>query len=105
MDENLEKDIQESLDDRARIEKELAEREKKDLKIISRFCAENNSADMYNILTLLEKYNGIADHDKRTVEDFRQSYPGKLTVKLISMFNDVKDIYSRYLESGGEENG
>ncbi len=104
MDENLERQFQESEADWAEIEKAKAEREKKDRKIISKFCAENTQADMFQVLELLEKYNGMPQHDKDIVDEFRKCYPSNLTVKLIHSFLDVTDIYSRYLESGGNEN-
>lgn len=104
MDENLEKQFQESESDWAEIEKLKAEREKKDKKIISQFCASNKQADMVRILELLEKYNGMPSHDTEIVNEFRKCYPKNLSVKLIHNFLDVKDIYSQYLESGGDDN-
>ena len=104
MDEKLEMQFQESEADWAEIEKLTAEREKKDKRIISEFCASNKQADMVRILDLLEKYNGMAEHDKKIVNEFRKCYPKDLSVKIIHNFLDVKDIYSRYLESGGDDN-
>ncbi|MBD5395897.1 MAG: hypothetical protein HDR71_16920 [Lachnospiraceae bacterium] len=103
MDENLEKQFQESEAEWAEIEEKKAIREKKDKRIISMFCASNNQADMVQILNLLEKHNGMPDHDKEVIVSFKECYPGSLTVKLLHSFLDVKDIYSQYLESGGKD--
>ena len=103
MDENLEKKFQESELEWAEIEKLKAEREKKDRRIISEFCASNKQADMVQILELLEKYNGMPKHDKDIVSEFENKYPEQLNVKLIHSFLDVKDIYNQYLESGGDD--
>lgn len=103
MDENLEKRMQESESDWADIEKRTAERIKKDKRIISDFCASNKRADMFQILELLEKHGGLPEHDDEIVKKFRESYPQQLTVKLIHDFLDVTDIYSQYLEFGGDE--
>lgn len=103
MDDSLEKEIQDSLEERAYLEQQLAERDKKDLRIISRFCAANDAADMYHTLELLNKYPGMPSHDKKTVNEIgKSSREGKLTVKLIAKYNDIINLYSRYLESGGE---
>ncbi|MEY8265146.1 hypothetical protein AALA79_02015 [Lachnospiraceae bacterium 64-25] len=104
MDENLEREFQESESDWAEIEKLKAEREKKDKRIISQFCASNKQADMVRILELLVKHNGMPGHDKEIVSEFKRCYPEELNVKLIHSFLDVKDIYSTYLESGGDDN-
>ena len=103
MDENLEKQFQESESEWAEIERLKAEREKKDKRIISQFCALNRQADMLQILELLEKHNGMPRHDKEIVNEFRKCYPEELNIKLIHSFLDVKDIYSLYLESGGDD--
>lgn len=103
MDENLEKQLQESESDWAEIEKHVAEREKKDKRIISQFCASNKQADMVRILDLLEKHNGMPNHDKEIVIEFKKCYPKELNTKLIHSFLDVRDIYSIYLESGGDD--
>ena len=42
-------------------------------------------------------------HDKEVVEEFKKNYPEELNIKLIHSFLDVKDIYSQYLESGGDD--
>lgn len=101
MDKELEKEFQESEEEWAKIEQQKAEREKKDRKLISRFCASYEHADMVNIITLLEKYQGMPKHDKEIVTEFKSNYPSTLNVKQIHNFLDVKDIYSKYLESGG----
>ena len=104
MDENLERKLQESESEWANIEKQRAEREKKDRKIISEFCANNKKADIFQILLLLEKYDGMPDHDKDVVMEFKNNYPGNINTKQLYNFLDVKDIYSKYLESGGNIN-
>lgn len=103
MDENLEKKFQESESEWAEIDRLITEREKKDKRIISQFCATNKQADMVRILKLLEKHNGMPKHDKEVVEEFKKNYPEELNIKLIHSFLDVKDIYSQYLESGGDD--
>lgn len=104
MDETLEKEFQDSEEEWAEIERLKAIREKKDKRIISIFCANNDEVDMLRILNLLEKYPGMPSHDKEIVYEFKKNYPKELTVKLIHSFLDVMDIYSRYLESGGGTN-
>lgn len=104
MDEKLERQFQESEFEWAEIERLKAERKKKDNKIISQFCAANKQADMVRILELLEKHNGMPKHDKEIVYEFKKCYPEGLNVKLIHSFLDVKDIYSMYLEAGGDDN-
>lgn len=104
MDEALEQQFQDSEKEWAEIERLKAIREKKDRRIISIFCAQNDPADMINILSLLEKYSGMPQHDKEIVYDFKRKYPNDLTVKIIHSFLDVMDIYSQYLESGGNIN-
>lgn len=101
MDESLGKKLQDSEVEWARIQRQIAEREKKDRRIISEYCAKNDIADIYHILELLEKYDGMPDYDKETVVEFRGNYPKKLTVDLIHRYEDLKDIYNNYLESGG----
>lgn len=103
MEETLEKKLQESEAEWAKLERLIAEREKKDKRIISEYCANNNSADIYNILELLEKYDGMPEYDKETVSEFKDNYPIKLTVNLIHRYEDLKDIYNEYLESGGAD--
>lgn len=95
--------MQESLADRAIIEQNLAERDKKDRKIISLYCARNKEADIIRIIELLLKFNGMAGHDKETIREFKTKYPDKLNVKLLNDFLDVKDLYKEYLESGGDD--
>ena len=102
MDENLEKQFQESEKEWAEIEKLKSIREKKDKRIISIFCAQNDQADIIRILGLLEKYPGMPQHDKDIVYEFKKKYPNELTVKLIHSLLDVMDIYNQYLESGGD---
>lgn len=102
MDGSLEQKLQESEEEWAEIEKQKAQREKKDRKIISQYCAGYNRADMVQILELLEKHGGMPKHDKDIISEFKNNYPETLTTKLIHNFEDVKDIYSEYLESGGE---
>lgn len=104
MDDNIAKGLQESLSEWSTIDKLIAERESKDKRIISTFCAANDPADMMQILDLLEKHKGMPKHDKDIVYEFRDKYPFDLNTKLISNFLDVKDIYSQYLESGGGNN-
>ncbi len=104
MDETLERKLQESEAVWAEIEKMTAEREKKDKRIISEYCASNNSADIYNILELLEKYDGMPEYDQETVTQFKANYPKLLTVNLIHRYEDLKDIYNEYLELGGQTN-
>ncbi len=101
MDSNLEKKLQESEAEWADIERLKAAREKKDQKILSIYCAMNRPADIIHTIELLAKYNGLPQHDKEIVENFKNSYPDKITVKLLHAFLDTKDIYKEYLESGG----
>lgn len=102
MDDKLKQLLQESFDEWADIQKRQAEREKKDKKIISLYCSQNSQADILQIIKLLLKFKGMAGHDKETVENFKEKYPDKLSVELLSDFLDVKDLYKEYLESGGE---
>ncbi len=102
MDDNLKQMMQESFDEWADIEQRQAEREKKDKRIISLYCSRNRQADVFQIIELLNKFKGMAGHDKDTVEDFKRNYPDKLNVKLLNDFLDVKDLYKEYLESGGD---
>lgn len=102
MDENLENDMQESLSEWATIEKTISERQKKDRIIISKYCATHKDVDIINILNLFDKYNGLPSHDDEIIKDFKSKYPKDLTVKSIKAFEDVKIIYSDFLESGGE---
>ncbi|MCR2050649.1 hypothetical protein NSB25_25790 [Acetatifactor muris] len=104
MDDNITKGLQDSLSEWSKIDKLIADRENKDKRIISTFCAANDPADMKQILDLLEKHNGMPKHDKDVVYEFKDKYPSNLNTKLISNFLDVKDIYSQYLESGGKNN-
>lgn len=99
---SFEQQISESLDEWADIQKKMAEREKKDKKIISRFCANNTAADIGHILELLLKYDGMSGDDKKSIEEFKSSYPNKLTIPMLGDFLDIKDIYKEFLESGGE---
>ena len=91
-----------------RLRYELEEKERKrtlkDQNIISRYCGKNDYADITTTLELLLKYPGLAKHDQETVEKFKECYPKKLTVGMIHEYEDVVDIYSEYLESGGEYN-
>lgn len=101
MDNDLKLMMQDSLEEWASIEQRQAEREKKDKKIISIYCSQNKQADVIHIIELLMKFNGMAGHDKDTVKSFKEKYPDKLNVKTLSDFLDVTDLYSEYLESGG----
>lgn len=103
MTSDLHTELQSSLEEREKIEEALAIRDKKDRKLISAYCAENDPADIYRILDLLIKFNGLPDYDRETVESFKNGYPGKLSVKLILAFEDIMDIYSKFLESGGND--
>ena len=102
MDNTIENQLQESLEEWADIEKLTYERQNKDKKIISKFCAENKAADIYHTLKLLEKYSGLASHDRETVEMMKSKYPQELDAKLLYDYLNMRDIYSDYLESGGE---
>ena len=102
MNDNLEEMMEQSEEEWAEIEKQIAQREKKDKKIISMYCAENRLADVVNIIELLEKHNGMPDHDREVVQEFKKQYPQMLTVKVLKSFMDVQLIYQGYLESGGE---
>lgn len=84
MDESLECMFQKSEEEWAEIDKLKAMREKKDRKIISIFCADNNPTDVFHTIELLNKY------------------PEKITVPLLHKYFDIKDLYKKYLESGGE---
>lgn len=102
MDENLEKQFQESENEWAVIEKSIAIRKQKDKRIISAYCAKNKDADIYHILQLLAKYHGMPSHDEEMLKEFKENYPKTLTVQMIHNFEDIKDIYQEYLESGEE---
>lgn len=104
MSEELDTLLQESAKQWAKIEELKAQQEKKDRKAISMFCAENAPDDITRVLELLIKRGGLPEHDKEIVVEFKEKYPEKLTVALILEFYDVKDIYKRYLESGGYDN-
>lgn len=104
MDKILAEQCQESLDEWAEIEKTEAERRKKDNRIVSNYCAENKEADIIHILELLDKHKGaMPKHDEIIVDTFKHNYPKTLTVKMIVEFEDIKDIYSEYLEMGDEK--
>lgn len=102
MSDDLLDQLQESEREWAEIEKTTALRSEKDKKIISRFCAENDYADIKRTLDLLKKHQGLPQHDRDVVKSFESAYPDKLTVLGIHQFIDVRDIYGCYLESGGE---
>ena len=102
MNENLEKQFQESESEWAEIEKSTAIRKQKDKRIISQYCAVDNEADIIHTLELLEKYRGMPEHDQEILSEFKKNYPKTLTVKVIHNFEDVRDIYQRYLEFGEE---
>lgn len=104
MSYTLREEIEESLSEHAEIEKRLYNRELKDRKIISRYCADNSKTDIERTLDLLDQYEGMPDHDRETVNTFRKMYPNELTIKIIEEFSDVQDIYSRYLMNGGDDN-
>lgn len=104
MNDELEKRMQDSEIEWAKIQELTAERQRKDKRIISEFCAANDEADIKRTLDLLNKYNGMPNHDKEIVNEFNTSYPRELTVKLIHNFLDVKDLYRKFLESGGDDN-
>lgn len=102
MNEDLEKQFQESEKEWAEIEKNKTIRMQKDRRIISNYCASNKDADIYHILQLLEKYSGMPTYDEEMINEFKENYPKTLTVKMIHNFEDIKDIYHEYLESGEE---
>ena len=102
MDENLEKQFQESEYEWAEIHKNIAIRKQKDKRIISQYCADNKEADIVHTLELLEKYKGMPEHDHEILTEFKMNYPKTLTVRIIHNFEDVKDIYQEYLEFGEE---
>lgn len=104
MEQAFEERLQESLTQWSEIDQITLERQRKDKRLISEFCAMNNKADIIRILTLLIKYGGLPEHDREVVETFERNYPKSLTTKMIAEFNDVRDIYSEYLESGGIDN-
>ena len=102
MNDYLEQLCQESEFDWAEIQRMTDERNKKDKRIISEYCAKNKNADIIRILELLEKYDGLPSHDRDIVNEFKNSYPDSLTVKMIHSFEDTRDIYREYLEYGEE---
>lgn len=101
MNRDLEELMQNSLDEWADIEERIARREKQDKKIISIYCSQNDRADVIHTIELLEKYNGMPQHDTDIINNFKEQYPKNLKVQTIHDFLDVQDIYSAYLESGG----
>lgn len=102
MDKELQEMIQESQEEWADIEKTKSIRKKKDLRIVSTFCALNNEADIIRTLELLDKHKGLPKHDKENMDTFKTNYPKELTVDDVANYLDFTDIYRRYLESGGE---
>lgn len=102
MNENLEKEFQESESEWAEIQNLTNIRMQKDKRIISKYCASNNDADIIQILNLLEKYRGMPEHDEQIIKEFKENYPKKLTVRMIHNFEDVKELYQEYLEYGEE---
>ena len=97
--QELEYNIQKMQDELSKEKDANLEREKS---AISIYCSENNYADVVRTLDLLLKYPGMAGHDHKTVEEFKEAYPQKLTTRMIMDFEDIKDLYRRYLDSGGE---
>ena len=85
------------------LEAKKGKRTLKDQKIISQYCGKNVYADIITTLELLLKYPGLAKHDQETVKKFKECYPNELTVELIHKYEDILDIYNKFLESGGEE--
>lgn len=103
MGNEIQEALQESVEEWAKIEKLEAVRKKKDQRIISKYCADNDPADIYRILKLLNRLDGLPSHDKETIKSFESKYPNNLSTKLILEFEDVKDIYSKYLEQEGKQ--
>ncbi len=101
MDKEFENELLDSLDEWSDIERLIEERTKKDKKIISKFCANNDSADIFHILELLEKHKGLPEHDRETVKMMKLKYPKELDCRLLNDYLDMTEIYNKYLESGG----
>lgn len=99
---SFEDEIQQSLSEWAEIEKKQELRQKKDERLISQFCADNSHADVIRTLNLLEKYKGMPKHDCERVISFKNNYPDNITVQDIAGYQDVTDLYARYLELGGK---
>lgn len=104
MDRELDELMQESEFEWSEIQKQIAIREMKDRRIISKFCANNKHGDIIRSIELLEKNEGLPGHDKEVLGNFKQEYPDNLKVRTLHDFLDIQDIYSSYLESGGNEN-
>lgn len=103
MNGELKELIQASKEEWADIQKQISERERKDKIIISKICAKNDYADVVNIIRLLKKHNGLPEHDQQTIDEMEKNYPKKLTLDLLERYFDVVDVYSDYLENGGDE--
>lgn len=102
MNEEFCKELQDSLKEHAEIQERLDIRNKKDQKLISMFCAQNEEADVINTVMLLEKYNGLPEHDRQKIKEIKALYPaGKMTVRHIVDFIEIQNIYAPILESGG----
>lgn len=102
MGSSYEDELQDSLVEWAKIEEQQILRRKKDEMLISKFCVENDYADVIRTLALLEKRKGMPTHDCEKVQTFKKNYPDSLTIQDIVDFMDVRDLYGRYLESGGK---
>ena len=104
MTNELQTALQESIYQLEKIEKLEAVQRKKDQKTISKYCAEHDPADIYRTLKLLNNFDGLPSHDKEIVKNFKEKYPNDLSTKLILEFEDVKDIYNKFLESRCKKN-
>lgn len=102
-EKNLDELMQESAAEWKNIERLKAEREKKDKKIISMFCAENNPSDILKTYKIIIKNQGIPHADKEVVKNFKENYPDSLSIPLILEYKDIIEIYSNILETGGIE--
>ena len=102
MGEDIKSELADSLAEWAKIEQQQAEREEKDKKIISAYIAQNDGADIVRTLELLKKHRYLPNHDIEVIKEFEEHFPQKLTAPILARYLDVTDIYSKYLESGGE---
>lgn len=109
MDKRIQEDMQSSMEEWAdiqeqkyKLEQREKERKKKDQQIISRYCASSTKADIFRTLELLLKFGGLPRHDEEIANNFKEAYPKDLTLAKIAEFEDMKMIYKKQLESGGE---
>lgn len=103
MDKAIREQMEDSLEEWSAINKQIHEREIKDRRIISEYCATNTKSDITKTIKILQSYEGMPSYDKDIVNRFESMYPDSLTIQIIEEFSDLQDIYADYLLSGGED--